>query len=88
MRRGINDRNGGLSQELDVVCLIPASGLDVPALEILFRPQVGLGQRGTAERDTRFPAEASQAKVRITSSAFHGGTVPAARSPPLPGGIP
>jgi hypothetical protein len=85
---GVDGRGAGFGEEVDAVRLIPAGGPDVPVREILLRPQVRLGQRGTAERDTRFPAEASQAKVRITSSAFHGGTVPAARSPPLPGGIP
>jgi hypothetical protein len=37
--------------------LIPVGGPDIPALEILFRSQVCLGQQGSAERDTWFPAD-------------------------------
>src|SRR6266540_3403012 len=37
--------------------VVPVGGLDVPAVEVLFRSQVGLGQRGTPERDARFPAD-------------------------------
>ena len=57
MRRGVYGHHAGSGAEFDVVRLIPVGGLDVPALEILFRPQVCLGQWGTAERDTRFLAD-------------------------------
>jgi hypothetical protein len=48
VRRSVYGHHVGSGAELDVVRLIPVRGLNVPALEILFRPQICLGQRRTA----------------------------------------
>jgi len=56
VRRGV-DRDYGIGAELDVVGLVPAGRPDVPVVEALFGSQVALGERGTAERDLRFPAD-------------------------------
>ena len=45
--------NGGYGRvdESDVLRLIPLGGPDIPSLQARLRSQVGLGQRGAAERD-------------------------------------
>jgi hypothetical protein len=53
---GIHLSNGRL-EPFDIVLLIPGGGSDVPPVEILLRPEVGLGQRGTTEWDPRFVAD-------------------------------
>ena len=45
VRSGIH-RDDARFEPLDVVLLIPVGGSDVPPVEILLRPEVGLGQRG------------------------------------------
>ena len=54
VRGGINGRHRGSAAQLDIVVGVPAGRPDVPAVEILLRPQVGLGQRRAAEGDARF----------------------------------
>ena len=54
---GINRCHRGAAPPLDIVVGIPAGRPDVPAVETLLRPQIGLGQRRTTEGNTRFPAD-------------------------------
>ena len=56
VRGGIHRGNGRL-EPFDIVLLVPVGGSDVPAVEILLRPEVGLGQRGTTEWDPRLVAD-------------------------------
>ena len=57
MRGGIEGRDARSAAQVYVVFGIPAGWPDVPAFEILLRPQVRLGQRRTAEGDARFLAD-------------------------------
>ena len=56
VRGGIDGRHARSAAQVNVVSGIPA-GLDVPAVEILLRPQVGLGQRRPAEGNARLRAD-------------------------------
>jgi hypothetical protein len=73
VRRGV-DRDRGVGAELHVVGLVPADRLDVPVVEPLFGSQVGFGERGTAERDLRFPADEHDrpAKPLVTQGCRSG----------------
>jgi len=58
VRGGVDGHRGfGSGAQLDVMLGVPAGRPDVPAVQILLGPQVGLGQRRTAEGDAWFPAE-------------------------------
>ena len=50
-------RGYGRLEPLDIVLLVPVRGPDVPAVEILLRPEVGLGKRRTTEWDPRLVAD-------------------------------
>jgi hypothetical protein len=55
VRGGVDGHDGSVAP-LDVVLGVPVGRPDIPAREVLLRPQVGLGQRRTPERHARFPA--------------------------------
>jgi hypothetical protein len=55
--RGRIDARNARAANVYAVVGVPAGRPDVPAFEILFRPEEGLGQRRPAKRDTRFPAD-------------------------------
>ena len=57
VRGGIDVPHGGSTAKLDIVLGVPADRPDIPGVEILLRPQVGLRQRRPAKRDTRFAAD-------------------------------
>ena len=81
VRRSVYGHHVGSGAKLDVVRLIPVRGLNVPALEILFRPQICLGQRRTAKRDTRFPADDHDGPTEPSSRRV-AAAVPPALPPP------
>jgi hypothetical protein len=55
--RGGIDGDHAFAAKLDIVTGVPVGRPDVPAVEILLRPQVGLGQRRAAKGDARLPAD-------------------------------
>ena len=57
MRGRIDARDARSAANVYAVFGVPGGRPDIPAVEILFRPQVSLGQRRPSERDARFPAD-------------------------------
>ncbi len=75
VRAGIDGRDG-FAAALDVVAGVPAGRPDVPAVEILLRPQVGLGQRRAAEGEARFPADEHDRPGETLVPQRRGGVAP------------
>ena len=51
------DRGDRLGEPLDFVLLVPLGRSHEPAIELLLGPEIGLGQRGSAEGHSRFAAD-------------------------------
>ena len=81
VRGGIDGHHAGAAAELDIVAGVPVGRPDVPAVEILLGPQVGLGQRRTAEGDARFPADEHDRPGKPSSRSV-AAALPPARPPP------
>src|SRR5512135_1504069 len=57
VRGRIDGRDARSAAKVYTVFGVPASRPDIPAFEVLLRPQVSLGQRRTTKRDARFLAD-------------------------------
>ena len=76
VRGGIDGFDARSAETVYVMFGVPAGRPDIPAFEILLRPQVGLGQRRTTEGDARFLADDHDRSRKTLRSEGCGGVAP------------